>query len=135
MKILSRFIASEEQNVVANSPILFSNSTTTSNCITLTADGRILLKTSGTYLVYTNFDVSTTTTGDITVSLLENSIVSPGATGTATIDTANNIVNIGFNAITSVKTNNTAGEYATLTFTTNSDAIITNANVIIEKVA
>lgn len=135
MKILSRFIASEEQNVVANSPILFSNSTSTSNCVALTADGRILLKTPGTYLVYTNFDVSTTTTGNITVSLLENGIVSPGATGTATIDTADNIVNIGFNAITSVKTNGTTGEYATLTFTTNSDATITNANVIIEKVA
>lgn len=135
MKILSRFIASEEQNVVANSPILFSSSTSTSNCVALTADGRILLKTPGTYLVYTNFDVSTTTTGNITVSLLESGIVSPGATGTTTIDTADNIVNIGFNAITSIKANSTTGEYATLTFTTNSDATVTNANVIIEKVA
>lgn len=135
IKTVGRFVRTTPLTLAAGENVTFLNNVT-SNCALENQNGQILIKKPGLYMIYANFIATSATAGSTaTIQLQENGVNVPGATASATIDVANGVENLSFNAIATVK-GNCGNSFAVFSFINEGgDMTYNNANIIVEKIA
>ena len=124
------------QSVLVNETLDFDVTKVKTGCTITHTDGTasFSLNKPGFYFVTFNGDASSAVAGDITVQLLSNADIVPGASATVTA-AIGNIYNVSFSTIVQVLPSCCACDNSkTLTIAnTGVDATYTNANIVITK--
>lgn len=129
------------QSVIAQGSVLFNNNDVLTGCSISHAAGSstIQLNKAGLYLIEFNADASTTATsgGTITLQLFKNGVIVPGAESTSTA-TSNTAVNtLSFSKVIQVLNScNCVNNQTNITVVnTNSAISMSNANIVVVKLA
>ena len=130
---IAEFTNDTAQTLTADSNILFSNASYSSNLYKYNSDGTISILIPGVYQIASSCTLLATAEGAVSVSMKQNSATASGATATATLGAAGDYANIAIINVAKIIPSS-GSAYANISFAVSAATSVTNAACIIQKV-